>query len=158
MMVANTCLRALLATLLLAASLPALAAYRCVADGKVSYSDTACPGGQEINIQDAPTSVEAVRRAAQEKKQLAEIERAANRRAKAEEKERRRLARAEAAQQRRCEKLELRKKWAEQDAAEAKGAALKKSQRKASRAGEQYRTECAVSESMRNGMRGASPR
>lgn len=148
----------LLAAGLLVAALPAHAVYRCEVDGKIVYGDAPCPGGQPVKIEAAPEIDEARRRAEREKKQLEEIERNAAREAKAKRKEQRRAERVQAAQERRCEKLEKRVEWAQEEARRATGKTVDKARRKAERVETQYETECSEVVAKRGQLTGVSTR
>lgn len=133
------------ATLLLQAA-PAAAVYRCDIEGRTVYRDMPCSDGTQtkIMIEAAPAATDAHRRAALEKEQLAHIEKEAASQTEAQRKARRRKEREQAAAQRRCEKLEMRAKWAADDAAKANSHHTAKAQRKAERATGQYEAECAA--------------
>lgn len=147
-------LAGLLLTLLLAAASPAMAVYRCDADGKISYTDAPCAGGERIQVEvtSAKATEAAQRRVTNEKNQLAEIERAAAKLATENAKAQRRAARANAAERKRCDKLALRSKWTEEEASVAKGKSLEKALRKAQRAQEQYERECGEMQPQRDAL------
>lgn len=109
------------AILFLASQAAASTIYKCTEDGKPSYHDRPCGKTSiALAVQDTPAAApEALEKLARERALLHKLE---DERAKAEEKEARELARAEqatAAQRRRCHKLRLQSKWAEEDVAKA---------------------------------------
>lgn len=104
-------LRALLICFFLAFSSPALAIYKCVVDGKVSYGQDPCPGGTIVDLGDStesqPRTSDAAKirkRTEEQKKEAAELEKARHKREVAEEK----AQKAEdetAAKKKRCDEL-----------------------------------------------------
>ena len=138
------CLPLLAAGVLLLQASPALAVYRCDIEGRTVYRDMPCPDGTEtrITIETAPAADDARQRAALEKEQLARLEKEAAKQAEAQRKARRREEREQEALRRRCEKLEMRAKWAADDARN-NARYTAQAQRKAERAMEQYESECA---------------
>jgi len=129
---------------LLLQTAPAAAVYRCDIEGRIVYRDLPCPAGVQtrITIETAPAAQDARQRAALEREQLERIEKDAASRAEAQRKARRRAAREQEALRRRCEKLEMRAKWAADDA-RTNTRHSAQAQRKAERAMEQYKSECA---------------
>ena len=113
----------LLAAALLPAAVRAQDVYKCTHEGKTSYGDQPCgqgaskalpppPAGISISDQIGPQGGDA--------RTLLELEKARIAREKAAEKEGRvevRQARAAQAQRKKCDKLRLRRKWAEEDLA-----------------------------------------
>lgn len=138
-----TARRALMALCLLSFSIPALAVYKCVEGGKVSYSDLACPGGRQLDIAvPATDAASAKQRLAQEKSALQRLENDRHKREAKEEKEQLRIAHAMASRKRKCDALARRVKWAEEDSRLAHGRLAEKTKRKAHRLVEQYDGEC----------------
>ena len=144
----------LLAAVLLAR--PALAhskVFKCTTDGKIEYRDTPCPSGEEqtLNVP-APSPGPAVRNAPAERAALLELEKlrvAQELRAERQRTTAEREARAEAREQRavesqrkRCDRLRLHQKWAEQDRARLSGGAAEKASIKARRDAEELAVEC----------------
>jgi hypothetical protein len=129
-----------------AANLPgtAFAIYKCEANGAVTYSDAPCPGGKQLDIATAPEadSADAVRRAAREKRVLAQLESERRKQEQKEEKASKKSARIRAALERKCATLDRRRKWAAEDAASAAGKSAEKVKRKAHRAEELFEAEC----------------
>lgn len=113
----------LAAACLCSAALHAQDVYKCSADGKTSYGDRPCahgasrplpppPAGISISDQMGPQGGDA--------RTLLELEKARIAREKAAEKQGRvevRQARAAQVQRKKCERLRLRRKWAEEDLA-----------------------------------------
>lgn len=137
----------LLPLLLLAMALPAgaQALHKCTIDGKVSYSQQPCSKGvaSVIDVPVAPAPDPAA--AADLKRQEREAEKLANQRRKREAREERESlaeARAVASHNRKCKKLQMQQKWADED---ARGATLQNTERakvKAKRAADMYQLEC----------------
>lgn len=135
-----------LLTMVVAACLPgaAHAIYKCEAKSGVTYSDAPCPGGKQLDITTAPNAdaADATRRAAREKRALAQLENERRKQEQQEEKDRKKSARTRAALERKCATLDRRRKWAAEDAASATGKSAEKIKRKAHRAEEVFETEC----------------
>ena len=137
----------LLPLLLVAMALPAgaQALHKCTVDGKVSYSQQPCEKGvaSTIAVPAAPAPDPAA--AANIKRQEREAEKMASERRKRESREERESlaeARAVASHNKKCKKLHMQQKWAEED---ARGATLQNSERakvKAKRAADMYQLEC----------------
>lgn len=133
--------------LLLAFTLPAGAQtlHKCTIDGKVSYSQQPCEKGvaNTIAVPSAPAPDPAA--AADLKRQEREADRLAAQRRKQEarqEREELAAARAVATHNKKCKKLQLQQKWAEED---ARGATLQNTERarlKAKRAADMAQLEC----------------
>lgn len=140
-----SCLLPLLASPALAS--PALAAYKCESAQGLTYSDTPCPGGKQVVLDqgsvNAADSKQALQRAAQEKKELKELESARHKREANEEKEQKKTAKQVAAQRKKCSALAQKRKWSEEDAASAPLKSTEKAKRKARRATEKYELECS---------------
>jgi type IV secretory pathway VirB10-like protein len=139
-------LRIMLLCLLAFFAAPALAIYKCDSQGKVSYGDEPCPGGQALNIGGTPpanadTAV-AEKRTAQEKTRVKRLENERHKREAQDEKELQRAAHAAAAKQKKCALLARRQKWANEDAAAATGKSSAKARLKARRVAEQFDTDC----------------
>lgn len=139
----------LLLSVLLAFSSPALAINKCESDGKISYSDKPCGGGKAVRF-DAPPDIRpaspdaasAREQAAREKNALNRLQDERRQREAKEDKERHKLARAEEIQRKKCTDLALRQKWAEEDAAAARGKSTEKAKRDARRKAEKFQAEC----------------
>ncbi|RJF98879.1 DUF4124 domain-containing protein [Noviherbaspirillum saxi] len=132
--------------LFLCLSNPALAVYRCEADGKVSYSDIACPSARQLDIKASsagPTPTDK-KRLAEEKKFVERAEKARHKEEAAEEKARQRAARQRLAQDKKCDALARRQRWASEDVSAATQKSAEKARRKASRVNEQYEAECGA--------------
>ncbi|KQZ27017.1 DUF4124 domain-containing protein [Duganella sp. Root1480D1] len=133
--------------LLLAMALPAgaQALHKCTIDGKVSYSQQPCEKGvaSTIEVPAAPAPDPAA--AANLKRQERDAEKLASQRRKREAREERESlaeARAVASHNKKCKKLQMQHKWAEED---ARGATLQNTERakqKAKRAADMYQLEC----------------
>ena len=121
--------------------------YKCTQDGRTSYSDRPCATGKSVELPPAvgirPEGAEAV--ATRDARTLVELEKLRI----AREKEQERIARADARQARiaathrkQCARLNLRKRWADEDVARLTGRAKVAAQRRAKRATEALAVEC----------------
>ena len=138
-------LRVLLIAVLVSLSAPALAAYKCTAGGKTTYSDAPCAGGKVIDISDPASPSEAVRiqqQTAQENKQVKQLESARHKREAIEEREQQRVARAYAVKKIKCASLAQRQRWSHEDADKAVGKTAAKFKLKARRADDKFQLEC----------------
>jgi hypothetical protein len=136
-------------TVLTSLSTPALAIYKCEVDGKVSYSDAPCRDGKSRRMDEAtwdtpsaPDVESAKGRAAREKNEVKQIEKARQQHEAQEEKDRQKLARADTGKRKKCADLALQQKWAEEDARAATGKSTEKARRAAYRRGEKFQMEC----------------
>lgn len=137
----------LLPLLLLATVLPAgaQALHKCTIDGKISYSQQPCEKGvaSMITVPSAPAQDSAT--SADLKRQEREANKLGAERRKREAREERQElaeARAVATHNKKCKKLQMQQKWAEED---ARGATLQNTERtrlKAKRAADTYQLEC----------------
>ncbi|TFV86055.1 DUF4124 domain-containing protein [Oxalobacteraceae bacterium OM1] len=118
------------------------AAYKCEADGKVTYGDTPCVGGTVISATPPDDAHAARERAARERKTLDGIEKDRRKEEVREARERARAAKTAATHQTACRKLALRQRWAEEDARAAAGKSAEKAKRKARRAAEALDAQC----------------
>lgn len=120
--------------------------YKCIEDGKVTYAQAPCPGAQvtQLAVPPAPPAQSAPDEELQRQAKLAG--QLSSARSKREAREQRELIRArrEAAQYRqKCEKLRLRKKWADEDLATVRDSkAAAPLRKKAARAAEALKAEC----------------
>ena len=121
--------------------------YKCTQDGRTSYSDRPCATGKSVELPPPvgirPEGAEAV--ATRDARTLVELEKLRI----AREKEQERIARADARQARiaathrkQCARLNLRKRWADEDVARLTGRAKVAAQRRAKRATEALAVEC----------------
>jgi len=134
--------------------------YKCNAGGKISYADRPClagpstrlpppaagvapPEANAVATRDARTLVEFEKlRLAREDKQAREKAREQSREDARIERNRQQRARAALAQRKTCDKLRLRRKWAEEDLARAGGKAHDAARRKLRRQAEALAVEC----------------
>jgi hypothetical protein len=144
----NPHLRAPCAAVLCAAAFAAQAqsVYKCTLDGKISYGDTPCPAGAASSPMHAAPATPAGATASADLLRM-QTESAALRKARQKTEEREaleaeRAARRAAAQRKRCAKLALTKRWADEDARGASPANLDKARLRAKRAGESLAVEC----------------
>jgi hypothetical protein len=141
-------LRMLLSAVLISATIPAFAIYKCESGAKVTYSDTACIGSQSTDLGNPATrsdNASQIRRElAQQKAEVKQLETARHKQEAQQEKLRKTALRTEAARQKKCASLARRKKWADEDAAAATGKSREKARRKARRAEEVYDSECGA--------------
>jgi hypothetical protein len=121
--------------------------YKCTQDGKTSYSDHPCAQGQSVELPPAvgirPEGAESV--ATRDARTLVELEKLRI----AREKEQERIDKADARQARiaathrkQCARLNMRKRWAEEDVARLTGRAKVAAQRRVKRATEALAVEC----------------
>ena len=143
-------LRAATILLCLSASTTAAAqVYKCVNNGKVTYSESPCPGAKVTRL-DAPTVAPDApappdpRAELQRQKALADQLSKARKASEAQhERQRARIVSAAAQRYQRCEKLRLQKKWADEDARGVRDGDLARTMRKkADRAAETLKVEC----------------
>ena len=121
--------------------------YKCIEQGKVTYAQAPCPGAQvtQLAVPPAPAAAQSPR--TEELQRQAELAaQLASERGKRDAQHQRETLRArrEAAQYRqKCEKLRLRKRWADEDLAGARDSkAVAALQKKAVRAAEALKAEC----------------
>ncbi len=121
--------------------------YKCTQDGRTSYSDRPCAKGKSVELPPPagirPEGAESV--ATRDARTLLELEKLRI----AREKEQERIDRADARQARiaathrkQCARLNLRKRWADEDVARLTGRAKVAAQRRAKRATEALAVEC----------------
>ena len=129
---------------LVTASVTAAPVYKCDSSGPTAYNDQSCPGGTEVKIYQPTEADKASAQARSDAEKKAEKKLAHQRlkREVAEDRERQKAARRAAIKQKKCANLELKAKWAEEDARRATGKKLDKAQRKAHRATEKFVLEC----------------
>ena len=137
----------LLPLLLLAMALPAGAQtlHKCTIDGKVSYSQQPCEKGvaSTLEVPAAPAPDPAA--AANLKRQEREAEKMATQRRKRKAREERESlaeARAVASHNKKCKKLQMQQKWADEDARGATPQNTERAKLKARRATDMYQLEC----------------
>lgn len=146
----------LLLGVLLCLAGPASAIYRCEEDGKLTYSDLACPGGIQIRA-GGVTSEEATaarKRAVGEKKQLNRMEAEQRKQTRRQDAAQRRSAKVDASHQKRCTTLERRRQWAQEDTRLTTPKTDAKARQKARRAAEQYELECGMLNRLELGISG----
>jgi len=119
--------------------------YKCTIGGKTSYAEQPCADGKAstLAVPAAPADADAaVQRLERDKARLAALqkERAADE-ARAE-RDHQRMARAAAATRRKCERLRLQGKWAQEDAARADKTTVASARLKAKRQAEALAVEC----------------
>jgi hypothetical protein len=113
----------ILAASLLATAVQAQAVYKCSEGGKTSYSDRPCAQGTSKPLPPPPVGIspaDTMGPQGGDARTLLELEKARIAREKAQEKEERaqaKQARAAQARRQKCDKLRLRRKWAEEDLA-----------------------------------------
>jgi hypothetical protein len=141
-------MKLLIVVVLWAATLMAYAqtVYKCTADGKTTYGDTPCPAGAQTATLEAPAAPPRDAAAAgalrRQQKQADALEKARLKREEREERDAARDAQAAAVQRRKCDKLKLNKRWADDDARRATGQATEAARLRAQRAGEAMALEC----------------
>ncbi len=133
----------LLLMALLAGSASAQDVYKCVQDGRTSYSATPCAGGQ-LQILEVPSPPPAVDKGAatRQERVASQMEAARKQREKLEDQARERAAKQKEMHEKHCAQLRLEQKWAAQDAVGAGDKTRDTAQLKARRAGERLAVEC----------------
>jgi hypothetical protein len=128
---------------LLAGSASAQDVYKCVQDGRTSYSATPCAGGQ-LQIPELPSPPPAVDKGAatRQERVASQMEAARKQREKLEDQARERAAKQKEMHEKHCAQLRLEQKWAAQDAVGAGDKTRDAAQLKARRAGERLAVEC----------------
>jgi len=120
--------------------------YKCTADGKVTYTQTPCAAGAAAATLDAPSAPARDPAAATElqrqKSQADALEKARHKREAKEDREAAQAARAATAQRKRCAKLALSKKWADDDVRNASMQTADRARQKAARAADTLAMEC----------------
>ena len=141
-------MKLLIVVVMWAAALAAYAqtVYKCTVDGKVSYSDTPCPAGANAATLEAPSAPSRDPAAAgalrRQQKQADTLEKARLKREEREERDAARASQAAVIQRKKCDKLNLNKRWADEDARRATGQATEAARLRARRAGETMALEC----------------
>jgi hypothetical protein len=129
-----------------ALSAQAQTVHKCTVDGKVSYSDQPCSEHAShavLDVQASPAAdPDAIKTLRQQKKQADTLEKSRLKRQDKDERDDASAARAAAVQRKKCDKLKLTKRWADEDARRATGAAVEPARLKARRAGEAMALEC----------------
>ena len=138
-----------LAATLFSAGLHAQTVYKCSAGGKTSYADRPCAQGASKAMPPPPAGISAADTLGPQggdARTLLELEKmrmARDRNVAREERDQARLARAAHAKRQKCDKLRLRRKWAEEDLARtAHGPAHEAARIKARRHAESMAVEC----------------
>ncbi|MGK5040107.1 DUF4124 domain-containing protein [Janthinobacterium sp. GB1R12] len=133
----------LLLMALLAGSASAQDVYKCVQDGRTSYSATPCAGGQ-LQILELPSPPPAVDKGAatRQERVASQMEAARKQREKLEDQARERAAKQKEMRDKHCAQLRLEQKWTAQDAVGAGDKNRDAAQLKARRAGERLAVEC----------------
>jgi hypothetical protein len=120
--------------------------YKCTVNGKVSYSDTPCAAGAQMATLEAPAAPKADPAAARDlkrqRKQADALEKARLKQQERDERDSARAAQAATVQRKKCDKLKLNKRWADEDARRATGQATEAARLRAHRAGEAMALEC----------------
>jgi hypothetical protein len=134
----------LLACGFLATGAAAQTVYKCTTAGKVSYGERPCADGKTTILAAPAAGDTAAAEAAAERDKTAlnTIEKAHAADDERAGRERTRAARAADIRRQKCERLRLKRQWAEQDAARTTGQARDTAQLKAKRQGEALAVEC----------------
>lgn len=141
-------MKSLIVVVLWAAAMAAHAqsVYKCSVNGKVSYSDTPCPAGAQAATLDTPAAPKADPAAARDlkrqQKQASSLEKARLQQQERDDRDSSRAAQAAAVQRKKCDKLKLNKRWADEDARRATGQSSEAARLRAHRAGEAMALEC----------------
>lgn len=118
--------------------------YKCVEGGRTHYTDRPCAGaGTELALPAAPApDLDAAARLARNRAALLELEKLRAARELREEREAVRARREATALRRRCDKLRLEHKWAQEDQRRSSGEAAEKAAIKARRQAEALAVQC----------------
>lgn len=121
--------------------------YKCTHDGKTTYADRPCAQGRSVELPPPagvrPEGAETV--ATRDARTLVELEKLRIAREKEQQRIERadaRQARAAGARRKQCERLHLRKRWADEDVARLTGRAKTAALRRAKRATDALALEC----------------
>ncbi len=140
----------LLLVLLSAISTPALAIYKCQSGDRTVYSDIPCYNSKttdmkEIDIATPSTDAGAAQqKLAQDKKELQRLESVRKKQEAADERAYRKTAKANEAKKKKCTQSALRKKWADEDVANAHPKSAERAKRAARRVTEKHELECGA--------------
>lgn len=127
---------------------PAAQVFKCVKQGKITYSEAPCAGAQvtQLPVQAAAPGIAPPDPQAELQRQKALADKLASARQASDarhERQRAGAARAASLRYQRCEKLRLQKKWADDDARGARdGDHARALRKKADRAAESLKVEC----------------
>jgi hypothetical protein len=121
--------------------------YKCTQDGRITYADQPCRHGRSVELPPPagvrPEGAETV--ATRDARTLLELEKLRIAREREQERTARADARAEraaSARRKQCERVRLRHRWAQEDAARLTGRARVAAQRRAQRARDALAVEC----------------
>lgn len=118
--------------------------YKCSVGGKISYGEQPCAHGTgaTLAVPPAPDAGAATKQLEHDKARLAAFQKERAARERREEKEGERAARAAATVRQKCERLRVQSKWAEEDAARAGKATAAAARLKAKRQAEALAVQC----------------
>jgi hypothetical protein len=118
--------------------------YKCSEQGKLSYGDQPCPDGHSVvlAVPSAPPSAAALEQLQRERTLLRQLEDQRARQELAEQRARQHAWRALAERRRRCDRLRLERKWADEDAASSAGTRAQAARLRARRRAEALAVEC----------------
>lgn len=133
---------AVIAACTLAPAALAQTVYKCTVDGKITYGDQPCASGTSVALPVPAAPASPPDASVRERQALAQLERARLARTMQEERDAARARRAAASRYQKCARLRLHRKWAEEDAARATGAAAESARRRARRQAEAMAVEC----------------
>jgi len=132
--------------MLCSAAVQAQTVHKCTVDGKVTYTEMPCQGGTAsvIAVPDAPAPDKAAAaELAGMKKQADALEKERRKREAAGAREDAAINRAAAAQRRKCDKVKLDKKWADEDLRRAQPQRQEDARIKAQRAADKVKLACS---------------
>ena len=122
--------------------------YKCTDGGRTTYADRPCAQGRATELPPAPVGIRpegAESVATRDARTLVELEKLRIAREREQDRAQRadaRQARAAAARRKTCERLRLRRKWAEEDIARTHGRARAAAERRLVRARDAMAVEC----------------
>lgn len=149
-------MKSLLWILLLSGTAHAATVYKCTADGKITYTETPCAASASATVLNVPAAPPpdpaAAADLARQKKQADALRAARLKQEALDERAAEKADKAAAIQRKKCAKLALQKKWAEDDARAAGGSSTRittgaptaadRARQHATRAAELYAVEC----------------
>ncbi|WP_256080968.1 DUF4124 domain-containing protein [Massilia sp. YIM B04103] len=134
-----------LAGLCLAAQVSAQTMHKCVVDGKVTYTEAPCADGRGTTLAAPPVpppDPQAKTELKRQQRELKQLQKERKQREARDEADLQRHDRHAAERRKRCDRLALDKKWADEDARAAVGSNADKARQRAQRTGEKLALEC----------------
>lgn len=150
-------MKSLLAILLMSGAAHAATVYKCTADGKVTYTETPCAASASATVIPVPPAPPpdpaAAAELARQKREADALQAARLKQEALDDRAAEKADRAAAIQRKKCAKLALQKKWAEDDARATGGNSTRfttgaptpadRARQQAARAADLYAVECS---------------